>query len=137
MTVNRKIFDSSNSLGKLKLEAEIKEAIFCRPKQYYYSSGGKDTVKIKGVIKKVIPDYSSFMHVLETGKTKYDRFTKIKESAIRRIPYGSIIEVNKKISLEDDKRIWDGKFTFDRWQDSKPLKMIDGVSELEYAQIKQ
>jgi len=135
MTVNKKIFESSSYLGKLKLEAEIKEAIFCRPKQYYYHADGKDTVKIKGVVKKVIPDYASFMRVLETGKTKYDRFTKIKESAIRRIPYGSIIEVHKRISLEDDKRIWDGKFSFDRWQDSKALEMIDGVSELEFNKL--
>jgi len=136
ITVNKKVFDTSTSLGELKLEDEIKEAIFCRPKQYYYNNGKKDIIKIKGVKKYVLPDYESFMTILQTGKTSYKRFTTTKESAIRKIPYGSIIDVQKRISLEDDKRLWKGRFNISGIQDSKPLSMREGYSELEYARLK-
>ena len=134
IVVNRKCYDSSNSLGQLKLEANIKEGIFCRPKQYYYTDGNKDTIRIKGVIKKALFNKQDFIDVLNNG-VNYQRFTKIKESAIRKIPYGSIIMVNKSLGLEDDKRIWNDKFSFIEIQDSSPLMMIEGYSELEYRRL--
>ena len=61
-----------------------------------------------------------------------ERFTKIKESAIRKVPYGSIIKVEKFISCEDTKRKWLEKFNLKEMQDSTPLKIIEGITELEF-----
>lgn len=122
LVVKRKLFESSNALGKLKLEYKIKEGIFCRPKQYYINNYEKDIVRVKGV-RNQANNKDSFLDLLKNG-TEYMRFTKIKESAIRKLPYGSIINVSKQLGLEDDKRLWKNKFDLYNEQDSKPLKMI-------------
>ena len=49
-----------------------------------------------------------------------NRFTKIKESGVRKIPFSSIINITKNLSLEDDKRIWLNKFNPLEMQDSEP-----------------
>lgn len=123
----RKCYRSSNKLGELELEDTIKDAIFCKPKQYYYNNGEKDKVKIKGVSRKAVYDYSSFLDLIRTGYSEEKRFTKIKESAIRGFEYGSIIDVRKNISLDDDKRVWKNKFSFDTMQDSEAINVTNSV----------
>ncbi len=133
LTLKKNIFENSTQLGKLKLEYNLKEAIFVRPKQYYcITNDNEEFIKMKGVIRTCVKTKEDFFK----DEFNYQRFTKTKESAIRKIPYGSIITVNKHVNLEDDKRIWDGMFSYDTDQDSNPLCMIEGYSQLEYEQLR-
>lgn len=114
----RKLFDSSEKLGEMKLEKEIKEGIFCKPK-FYFIDGD---IKIKGV--RNIKDFSKEDIFINKRQITYDKWTRIKESAIRKMPYGSIINVKKELDFEDDKRLWDESFSTFKLEDSRPLKLI-------------
>lgn len=120
--MKKNVFESSDKLGALKLENKVKEAIFLRPKMYFYNNGERDIFKSKG-LGSYIKEKKDFNDILNNKGIKTKRFTKIKESAIRKLPFSSIIDVNKHISLEDDKRIWKKKFRYDEEQDSKPISI--------------
>lgn len=117
----KKSFPSSAELGKLKLEYEGNEAVFIKPKSYYIKDiSGKYHFKFKG-IGKYIDSKKSFDDAINNKIANTQRFTKIKESAVRKLPFSSIIDVNKRINLEDNKRDWKEKFNIRKMQNSKPL----------------
>ena len=117
---NSKVFGNSEDLGELGFLYKADKGIFIKPKFYYIDDGDKGKFKTKGV-GKFISDIETFNQVIDTGKVITDRFTKIKESGVRNIPFSSIITVPKNINLEDNKRFWSEKFNIKVMQDSTPL----------------
>ena len=123
LVVKDPLYDDSKKLGELKLEETLKEVVFVRPKFYYLQTDlNKEIIKSKGVRK--IKNRNDFNKILDEGIVSLQRFTKIKESAIRKMPFSSIINVDKRLSLEDNKRIWNNKFSRYIEQDSKPLLIV-------------
>lgn len=119
IVMKRRKFESSKKLGELELEDVSKEAVFIRPKEYRFI-GNKKMYKFKG-IGKFINDEQSFNDLLMKGYVDTMRFTKIKESAVRKIPFSSIIDVRKFLNFQDSKRYWAEDFKKDIEQDSRPL----------------
>ncbi len=116
----KKMFSNSNELGELKLEyPKITEAIIIKPKFYYISTGAKLIFKSKGTGK--IKNLQSFSDLLCKGEVSMRRFTKLKESAVRKLPFSSIIDINKKLNFEDNKRQWEKRFSWQKEQDSEAL----------------
>jgi len=131
--LDKKMFNDSQELGKLEYLGKYYEAIFVKPKQYCLKNNEGDSyIKLKGVPKRYLSNKKDFMSILSGNSVFMERFTKVKESSIRKLPYGSIIEIEKRLSCEDNKRFWKDKFSYIDVQDSKPLKMIEGLNELEY-----
>lgn len=126
--VTKKCFGHSQSLGKLEFLGKYENALFVKPKQYCLDN----IIKLKGVPNRFINGRDHFIRLVNGDSIETERFTKIKESAIRKVPYGSIIKVVKNMSNEDTKRKWLKKFSISEMQDSKPLSIIEGVTELEY-----
>ena len=131
---NRPCFQEGQELGDWELEHKLKGGLFIKPKLYMIFKKDDDVIcKSKGV-GKFMNTKDKFMKSLETGSVKMERFTKMKESNNIGIKSGSVISMFKNIGVEDDKRNWMGKkFSFNDFQDSQPLKIIDGIGEFKHA----
>jgi len=117
-------FKTSKKLGDLKLEHSIKKGIIIKPKFYYLKNEKNEEVyKIKGIFG--IKKYEDFINLLKTKKFKYVKFTKFKESLKRGLNFNQILEVEKVLSLEDNKRIWDKEFNYNELQKSKPFEIYE------------
>ena len=113
-------YPTSNKLGDLKLECTIDHSVFIKPKFYYVNDGVKDIFKSKGIGR--IPDKQAFDDLLLNKKVSRQRFLKLKESFIRKMPFSAIVPSSKTITLEDNKRDWgDNKFSLDYAQTSRAL----------------
>lgn len=117
----RKCFADSEELGMLKMEHHIDKGIIVRPKCYYFEEDGASVSKIKGLPFSAALPYESFIDIVNGKATQYTKWTRTKESAVRRIEYGSIISMLKSITNEDDKRAWSSTFRYDVLQDSEAL----------------
>lgn len=65
----------SSELGALKLESEIKEAVFISQKNYsFLDTGNNQTIKFKGIPKKIYNqfDFEDYLHAVKTGD--YSKF---------------------------------------------------------------
>lgn len=109
--------DVSHRLGEMKLEMQIKDGIIVKPKMYI----ADDYVKCKGLFKM---DRNSFCNLLTTKTAHMERFVKFKEANKRGLEYNEIIEFDKILDLEDNKRKWYDKFNPDMLQDSEALAMV-------------
>ena len=128
-------FESSNELGDFKLEAVIDEAMIIRPKLYAkrrsleYRKDEKDDgwdTKSKGV-GRFLKGHDKFFKGIEEGHVEMSRFMRMREGFRADIKPGSVIVFDKKINTEDDKRDWKGQsFSMSDWQDSEPIKVIEG-----------
>jgi hypothetical protein len=118
-------WSDSDELGELKLEYAAEKGIFIKPK--FYRIPDKDTIKIKGLGKR--PDGDLFDSILRGDAVQYDKFSRYKESLTRNIPFSSIIDTEKKFTLEDTKRSWHHRFSPFKMEISEPLTLIDGISE--------
>ena len=117
----KKCFSNSSELGELKFEGFVEQAIFIKPKFYYKKEEGKEYFKVKGGI---IRDMKSFNSVIDDGeKLRNQRFTSIKESGVRKLPFSSIINIDKKLGVEDNKRAWRTRFKRRIFQDSSPISV--------------
>lgn len=54
---------------------------------------------------------------------------KFKESIRRGFIPNEIQEITKIVNLEDNKRYWNSTFNYRGFQESRPIKVIDGVTE--------
>lgn len=114
-------FSHSKELGELKLEYIIDEAVFIKPKFYYIKPKDSEYIfKTKGV-GKFVNSLDGFNNLLKNNVVETNRFSKIKESGVRKIPFSSIIKVNKNLTLEDNKRIWDHRFNPQKLEDSQAI----------------
>lgn len=123
--------ETSTLLGDMKLEDgyPIKDAIFIRPKMYKTFKP-----KCKGV--KFNDAETEFKAILDKQPITQQRFTKYR-TAIRSQTHhkdgvlqpNQIIQIEKKLDLEDTKRNWIEPFTYTKKQDSYPLE-IDHEEEI-------
>lgn len=111
-----KYIETSDKLGDMKLEGKIKEGIIVKPKMYLTD----EKVKCKGVHN---IDGEVFQNILKTNKVSFKRFTKFKESLRRKLSFNQIIDIEKVLNLEDDKRLWREKFNRFTLQDSEPISI--------------
>lgn len=109
-------FENSNKLGKLKLCKIAKEGIIIKPKMYLLDN----ETKVKGLWN---IDKNDFMGILESKKANMRRLVKFKEGNKRNLKYNSEIIFIKELDLEDDKRLWEEKFSAEKLQISKPLEI--------------
>lgn len=104
----------SSALGSLKFEGFIKEGIIVKPKMYILD----DMAKCKGVSHL---DQKGFMEIIEKKIAPIERFVKFKEANRRGLKYNQTLSFDKHISLEDDKRLWNDRFDFNKLQDSEAI----------------
>lgn len=115
----KKTMPTSNAIGAMKLEYDVKNAILVKPKMYMYDIvGGSTKIRLKGVSKVT---REKFKEILEGKPVTYDKFTKLKEGLRRGIKPNSIQRVTKELDLEDTKRKWLNTFNPQELQDSEPL----------------
>jgi len=114
---------SSDQLGGMKLELYIKTGIIVKPKFYRLN----EKVKIKGIGMKLL--LKDFEEILCKKTVKYNKFVKFAESQRRGLVPNEIIEIEKNLSLEDDKRIWIGSFSHETLQYSKPLVIKENMMD--------
>lgn len=113
---------TSKELGGLEKEYDG-DIILVRPKCYCPLGEGKQ-LKVKG-LGRVIKDKNDFFrYILGEEEVKFKRLSRIKESRRRGFYYGQEIDCFKKLSLEDDKRVWRDKFDRNSGQDSVPKTII-------------
>ena len=118
-TVKR--LDNSKELGDLKLEAIADEYYLVKPKFYALRIKEAFKCKIKGC-SNFEQNFAAFKKLLEGKHYKYMKFIKLREALIRGYNFNFKLEVDKKFTLEDDKRDWMGqKFSIKDFQESKPL----------------
>lgn len=117
----RKELPTSSKLGEMKLEYDIRKAILIKPKMYMFDlEGEKSIFKLKGV-KDLTKE--KFIKILYGNTVTFDKFTKLKEGVRRNIPVNTVLQVTKKISLEDNKRRWLTSFNPEEMQESTPLEL--------------
>lgn len=107
---------TSNKLGSMKKEFTIKKGILVKPKMYLMD----EYVKCKGCFKM---DKDGFLDLLISKKFKMTKFVKFKEANRRKLEYNQVIELEKSLDLEDNKRAWQDKFNPDTIQDSVPISL--------------
>jgi hypothetical protein len=113
-------FDSipcGSDLGVMKLEEGNISGVIVKPKFYLIN----DKPKIKGLSKAV---YDDFISLLGGGTVFKLRFSTLKESVRRQILPNTSMVVPKKMSLEDNKRLWKGLFNENDLEYSQPLTLI-------------
>lgn len=129
--MTRPVFESGSELGDWNLEHDdLVGGLFIKPKLYMlYKNGELPICRSKG-IGRFMNSKEKFLGALDAGSVSMERFTKMKESNALGIRSGSVVVLNKMIGLEDNKRDWLGKrFSINDWQNSEPLKLLDGVPE--------
>lgn len=127
--VTDKEIEESTRLGGMKLEYDIEEGVLVKPKMYYLKTKeGDEIVKLKGVPKKLLYNGDKirlnkeiFYHILKGGNVEYQKFTKLKEGVKRGILPNSIINMEKYITLTDNKRMWLSEFDFETIGESEPI----------------
>ena len=119
--VTKSVLASSKELGELELEHHIDTGIFIKPKMYYFKDGNEEVVKLKGVPH---VNLDQFKEVLRGETIKYNKFVKLKEGIRRNLKINSIIEIEKNINLEDNKRLWLKKFDL-ILEESEPLMVVE------------
>ena len=122
--MTQKDFETSNALGKLKLEMRIDEGMVVKPKFYSIKGSHGDFCKVKGVGHKLV--MGEFNDLLKNGRITYQKFTRFKEALRRDMIPNEIVDITKHLSLEDNKRVWPGVFSKD-FQESKALWMQNGI----------
>ena len=116
-------YQDSKELGKLKLEAKIKTAMFVKPKFYIID----DSVKIKGISKANKEDFNKALKHESIDKIK---FLKIKESFRRGMNPNQIVSIKKNLNLSDNKRIWEHE-NLDIVSLSKPIFINQEFNDFE------
>lgn len=124
--ITKKRFEDSDKIGRLKFVCKITNGIIVKPKFYLINSESK----IKGIGVRISKDM--FLNFIRNPEITYTKFMKFKESIRRGFIPNEIQSITKVMSLEDDKRLWGESFDLNSFQVSRPLKIIDGVTEIDY-----
>lgn len=117
--------EQGSRLGELKLENTLKTAYIIKPKMYMFMNEDDECiVKIKGVGTKI--DYNLFLEIMDTRKVSYTKFVKIREAIRRSLACNEMIDVQKTLNLDDNKRLWEyAHFDPKTIQSSSPLLISD------------
>jgi hypothetical protein len=99
--------ETSKELGEMKLEYEVTDCDFIRPKHYSQNIGGKIKFKLKGVRNEAITDIRAptQTYLRMVTPTEELRQKQINPETGLKYKAGEFKKVCKKISLTDDKRI--------------------------------
>jgi hypothetical protein len=126
--MTKPVFEAGGELGDWELEHVLKGGVFIKSKLYMIHKEDDTSVcKSKGV-GKYMSSEDDFVKTLHTGCVGMERFTKMKESNNMRLKSGSVLLFEKHLMFDDDKRDWLGRsFKLDDWQDSEPLKLVEGL----------
>lgn len=133
-------FTHSLKLGELKKEFSVIEGYIVKPKMYgFLKDNFSSTIKMKGIKSKgstiinennefveELKDYESFKRfVLSKQKLgfSFQTFSKFKQSIKTNISFNTIGDIQKFLSMEDNKRVWDRPFNPEELQFSNPLTM--------------
>lgn len=126
--ITKQNLETGGMLGEWKKELDIDSGIIIKPKFYVVN----DRAKVKGCSK---IDYDKTIDILlgkyysEKRKCwvakpyEFEKIIKFKEALARGLSFNEIVNTQKEMGLEDDKRIWNKKFNMDELQKSKPLIM--------------
>jgi intein/homing endonuclease len=111
---------TSNKLGELKVEDNIKKAILIRPKLYMkINELERVKVKIKGIPKATV---ASFEKILQHDRVYYSKFTKPNESIRHGYKINEVRQDSKSVSVEDNKRLWSKPFDYTELDyESRPI----------------
>ncbi len=121
---------TSNELGELKLEMKVKFGTIVKPKYYaLVDMNNKDYVKIKGISKRL--NFLEFNGMLLNPRFVFKKFMKFKESVRRGFIPNEIVQIEKQLSLADNKRKWEKPFDLKGLQDSVPILVTNGKTEFE------
>lgn len=127
--ITKEELQTSNELGKMKLEQVLRKVIIVKPKFYLKESEDGDViVKIKGVPinKDMDINEQNFYNVIAGEKVKYKHFTRLNESLRKRFGVNSVRELSKRVNLEDNKRFWINPFNpCDEDYESRPHFITD------------
>lgn len=105
---------NSKELGKMKLESKLPECEFIKPKMYKMKfEGGEEVIKMKGINRAIEQD---FINAKEEKTIYKEKLSKVRESIRRGFEPNTKMKIPKKLSLQDDKRIWSNN-------ESKPIKI--------------
>ena len=121
------IIETSDKLGDLKLEQEIKMGVTIRPKMYAFENiKNEKVIRWKGLGKK--PEWNDFFNLKNEPIIYYTKFVTVKTAIKKGILPNEIIHTHKEFSLEDQKRDWGGKsFSFSELQGSIPLQIVENL----------
>jgi hypothetical protein len=119
--MTKKDMPESIELGKLKLEMRITDGIIVKPK-FYLING---IVKAKGIGHKLVMD--DFYKIMASKEFTYTKFMKFKESIRRNMIPNEIIQILKKLDLEDNKRLWHQEFSMSSFQESDPRRISTSI----------
>ncbi len=111
----------SKKLGELKLEDKIIEGVIIKPKFYGYKSKNGYKIVAKGIGTRL--SYGAMLEIIQNPKVTYQKFMKLKESIRRGYIPNYIMEIEKNLTLEDNKRQWYEKFNINGTQASEPIKI--------------
>jgi hypothetical protein len=115
---------TSTDLGDLKLEYEVAEAVFVKPKFYgMKTTDGKSIIRVKGNSESYSWNYDRFKEFILAPRVKSMRFSTFKNSNRRNIAYNAIFNMEKEFTLEDDKRVWSAPFDPSVSQSSVALRV--------------
>ena len=123
-----KRIETSDKLGAMKLEHDIKKAVFVRPKFYFIEDkNGKSYIKIKGVRGVTAGMFDKAIRSKD-GKAafnlrKFATFGQCNRLYNNKfLSYNEIINISKEYKLEDTKRDWLGlRFNIEDIQPSDPI----------------
>lgn len=118
--ITKKSIDTSNEIGEFKKEYFIKKGILVKPKFYIISGDGFEISKVKGVPVRFV--WNDFVNLLSGKPVNYSKFVRVKEALRRDLEINEVIDICKKVSVDDDKRVWPGKFD-GSFQDSLPVNI--------------
>lgn len=123
--------EESKELGGMKIEYDIVEGIFVKPKMYYIKTPKKTIIRLKGVPKRILYKNEQirinkdvFDSILMAKPVSYIKFTKLKEGVRRGILPNSKMKMEKYITLTDNKRMWFEDFDHNKQSESKPICII-------------
>jgi len=118
--ITRSEIPTSKALGDLKLECNIKKAIFIKPKMYMITTEHTEYSRIKGVSKAF--DFQGFKNSMQGGtfNAEYTQFIKFRSAIRRKLKVNSKIKISKILDLNDSKRRWDNPFSLEI-SNSKPI----------------
>jgi len=120
-------------LGELEKEMDISEGWVVRPK-FYALRGEYDKIRVKGI--GTYLDMEGFKKLMDGKSISYDKFVKLRESLVRGLKPGEIIEITKTLSVEDGKRDWIVPFDAEKLQTSTPIMLVDGLLPAEVLKIR-
>jgi hypothetical protein len=125
MTPNE--METNKELGGLKKEIYSTEGIIVKPKFYYLKSDTKEFVKSKGLSN--LKTFMEFNNILLTKHFKYSKMAKFRESLKRKLSFNEIIEIEKIIDLNDNKRLWNGDFNPMILEHSRPIEIKEKIKK--------